>query len=137
MKKSINLLIFSTILLVLFLVSSLSSSISAVATEPQQPTCLGGNGIDTAIGCINFSNQTEIVGFFVKWSIGIGGGIAFLLIVYSGFMIMTSQGNPERLKAGQELLGAAISGLLLLIFAVFMLRIIGYNILNIPGFAQP
>ena len=69
--------------------------------------------------------------FLLKWAIGIGGGIAFLLILYAAFMIMTSQGNPERLKAGQELLTSAISGVLLLVFSVFILNFLGVNILGI------
>jgi hypothetical protein len=42
-------------------------------------------------------------------------------------------GNPQRLNAGKEMLTAAIIGLLLLLFGVFALRLIGVNILGIPG----
>lgn len=90
-----------------------------------------GEEIDTAIGCIPFGDTDEFIGFILRWAIGIGGGIAFLLIIFAGFQIMTSTGNPERLKAGQELLTSAIAGLILLIFSVFILRIIGVNILGI------
>ncbi len=90
-----------------------------------------GTGIDTAIGCIPVGDTNAFIGFILRWAIGIGGGIAFLLIVYAAFMIITSQGNPERLKAGQELLTSAIAGLIMLIFSVFILRVIGVNILGI------
>lgn len=93
--------------------------------------CSDGKSIDTAIGCIPIQNTNEFIEFILRWAIGIGGGIAFLLIVFAGFQIMTSAGNPERLKAGQELLTSAIAGLILLIFSVFILRIIGVNILGI------
>ena len=73
------------------------------------------------------------MGFILTWAIGIGGGIAFLLIIVAGFQIMTSTGNPERLKAGQELLTSAIAGLIMIIFSVFILRIIGVDILKLPG----
>lgn len=95
-----------------------------------------GMGIDTAIGCIPMltnDNGTAFYGFLLKWAIGIAGGIAFLLIVYAGFMVMTSSGNPERLKAGQELLTSAISGLILLVLSVFILNLIGVKILELPG----
>lgn len=136
MKRCLSLALFS--LIFLFIISNLLPSREIYAqTQPQQPTCSGGQGIDTAIGCILFASgnpQQDFIGFFLKWAVGIGGGIAFLLIVYSAFMVITSQGNPERLKAGQELLGAAISGLILIIFSVFILRVIGVDILKIPGF---
>ncbi|MEK7112651.1 MAG: hypothetical protein AAB875_04970, partial [Patescibacteria group bacterium] len=100
-------------------------------TGDQDPTCDDGNGIDTAIGCIPIGDPSLFVGFILRWAIGIGGGIAFLLIIYAAFMIMTSRGNPERLKAGQELLTSAIAGLIMLIFSIFILRVIGVNILGI------
>ena len=88
--------------------------------------------LNTAIGCIPILTTKEaFLSFVLKWAVGIGGGIAFLLIIYAGFMIMTSAGNPERLKAGQELLTSAISGLILLIFSVVILKIIGVDILGL------
>ena len=101
--------------------------------EENDPTCEanGQTGINTAIGCIPITDSNAFIGFILRWAIGVGGGIAFLFIVYSAFMIMTSQGNPERLKAGQELLTSAIAGLIMLIFSVFILNIIGVNILGI------
>lgn len=98
-------------------------------------TCSSGmQGIDTALGCIPTENITEFIKWFLSWAIGIAGGIAFLLILSSGFQIMTSSGNPDKLKGGQEQLTAAVSGLMFIIFAVFLLRLIGVEILQIPGF---
>ena len=98
------------------------------------PNC-GTNEIDTAIGCINVLSTPEaFVGDLLKWGIGVGGGIAFLLIVYASFMIMTSSGNPERLKAGQELMTSAISGVVLLVLSVFVLNLIGVEVLNLDDF---
>jgi len=97
------------------------------------PTCNGGSGIDTAIGCIPVEDTNSFMGWILGWAIGVGGGIAFLLIVYASFMIMTSQGDPTRLKAGQELLTSAISGLIMLIFSVFILKFIGIDILKLDN----
>lgn len=100
----------------------------------------GGTGISTAIGCIPIANATGdngqnlLIGFILKWAIGIGGGIAFLLILAAGFQIMTSRGDPNQLKAGQELMTSAIAGLLLLVFSIIILRIIGFDILQIKIF---
>jgi hypothetical protein len=98
--------------------------------------CNNGSGINTAIGCIPITDQNALIGFFLKWALGIGGGIAFLLILVAGFQIMTSRGDPNRLKAGQELMTSAIAGILLLIFSLVILRIIGVDLLKIPGFTS-
>jgi hypothetical protein len=101
--------------------------------------CHGTTGINTAIGCIDvLSGPNAFLGSLLKWGVGIGGGIAFLLMVYAGFLVMTAAGDPERLKAGQELLTSAISGLIMLIFSIFILRFIGVDILGLGkfGFGQ-
>jgi len=112
---------------------------TSIATNPPGATSnihgnCGETKIDTAIGCIPVLGNdggAEFTEFVLRWAIGVGGGIAFILILYAGFMLMTSTGNPERIKAGQELLTSAISGLILLIFSVFILNFIGINILGI------
>jgi len=125
--------IISTLFLSLFFLIFVTKPVSA------DVLCPGETGIDTAIGCIPIladDNGAAFYGFLLKWAIGIAGGIAFLLIVYAGFMVMTSSGNPERLKAGQELLTSAVSGLVLLILSVFILSLIGVKILQLPGLPQ-
>jgi hypothetical protein len=97
----------------------------------------GDDSIDTAIGCVPVLTNDKgvsFMGFVLKWAIGVGSGIAFLLILYAGFMIMSAAGNPERLKAGQELMTSAISGLVLLIFSIFVLKFIGIDILGLGAF---
>jgi hypothetical protein len=91
----------------------------------------GTEEVESAIGCIPVSDTNEFMGWILGWAVGVGGGIAFLLIVYASFMVMTSQGVPDRLKAGQELLTSAISGLIMLIFSVFILKFIGIDILGL------
>ncbi len=124
-----------------FLTSSTTpNSSNNLPSHPQNgsTTTINGNcgesAIDTAIGCVPINDQNALIGFFLRWGIGIGGGIAFLLILAAGFQIITSRGDPNRLKAGQELMTSAIAGLLLLIFSLVILRIIGFDILKIGAF---
>ncbi len=97
------------------------------------PTTAGKPGAYTALGCISTDPQG-----FVSWLlgavIGIAGGIVFLLILYGGFQILTSTGDPEKLTNGKEVIVSAIAGLLMIIFSVLLLKIIGVDILKIPGF---
>ena len=89
-------------------------------------------GIQTAIGCIPTEPQA-FVSTFITWAIGIAGGVALLLMLFSAFGILTSAGDPEKLKASQERLTSAIIGLLFIIFSVFLLRIIGTPIMELGG----
>lgn len=90
-------------------------------------------GIYTAIGCIPMTTTQVFTAFLLRWGMGIAGGIALLLMVYAGYLVITSAGNPQRLQAGKELLTAALTGLLLLAFGAFILEFIGVDILRIPG----
>lgn len=76
---------------------------------------------------------TDFVSKLLNFGIGIAGGIAFLLIIFGGFQILTSAGNPERLNEGKELISSAITGLLMIVFSVLLLQIIGVDILEIPS----
>lgn len=103
-----------------------------------QPTlCKEGTpqeGIETALGCIPTKDTTGFIAWILKFAIGIGGGIAFILMLIGVFQIITSSGDPERLKAGKELITSALIGLLMIIFSIFLLKLIGMDILQIPGF---
>ncbi len=111
-----------------FVLGTIASSVSA-----QIRYCSNTRDIDTAIGCIPIDNTNRFAGWFLGWAIGVSGGLALLLIVFSGFQIMTASGDPQKLQSGRELLTSAISGLILIIFSIFLLRLIGVQILNIPG----
>lgn len=94
----------------------------------------GSDKISTAIGCIPIGDPSKTIGWFLSWFIGISGGIAFLLIVYGAIQMMTASGDPQKLQGGREVLTAAISGLIFIIFSVFLLNLIGVKILQLPGF---
>jgi hypothetical protein len=94
----------------------------------------GTVGIWTSIGCISSDLKGFISQTLLSWGIGLAGIIALLCIIYSAFQMQTSQGNPEKIKKAQELLTSCIMGLMLIIFSIFILKLIGVNILKIPGF---
>jgi hypothetical protein len=96
----------------------------------------GGETIETAIGPIDPSNLQGFIQSLLGIAFGVAGGIAFLLMLFGSFQIMTSSGNPEKMKAGSELITSALTGLLFIIFSVFILKLIGVTILQIPGFGQ-
>ena len=106
------------------------------AKQSECKSCFDGGGAWTAIGCFGGETPNEFIASFIRLGTGLGGGVAFLLILLSGFQRITSAGNPEKLHEAKDLMTAAISGLLLIIFSVFLLRIIGVDILQLPGFTS-
>ena len=98
--------------------------------------CHTSGGVYTGIGCVPVGNMTAFIATLLNYAAGIGGGITFLMIIAGGFTILTSSGNPEKLQTGKEIITNAIAGLLLIIFSAVILRIIGVDILQIPGFGK-
>jgi hypothetical protein len=87
--------------------------------------------VDTAIGCIPFDLINQTARFFLSWSLSIGGGVALLLVGVSGIMFATSSGNPKRIENAKSLFYAAITGLLMIVLSIFLLRFIGVNVIGL------
>lgn len=108
--------------------------------EEDKPTgwdkCMacGEEAVWTALGCID-ANPQAFISWFLGSAIKIAGGIAFLLMLWGGVTMMTSTGDPEKLNQGKSILTSAITGLLFIIFSVLLLKIIGVDIFQLPGFS--
>lgn len=103
--------------------------------NPDDPTKPGTGGIETALGCV----PTDPKAFLEKSLpvvFGASGGVAFLLMIMGAFQMITSAGNPDSVKKGREQFNSAIIGLLFILFSVLLLQVVGFNILNIPGFGK-
>jgi len=96
-------------------------------------TC-ADKGVWTSIGCVKNDLNSFIGETVFGTGIGLAGGLSLLCIIYAAFMMQSSEGNPEKLKKAQEMITSCIMGLMLIIFSVFILRLIGVSILKIPGF---
>lgn len=119
------------------------SKLCDAVSPKEKSSCLGcimgsgassSVGVWTGIGCIYTNMGTFIQKTVFGTAIGLAGGVSLLCIIYAAFMMQTSRANPERIKKSQELLTSCIMGLMLIIFSVFILKLIGVDILKIPGF---
>jgi len=95
----------------------------------------GCTKIKTAIGEIDTTPMGFVKSVF-GLVLGAAGGLALLLIIYSGYMLIESRGNAEKLEAAREQLISAVIGLLFIIFSLVAVEIIGVDILNLPGFGR-
>ncbi len=124
-----------------------SAAASGIPTQISSPTpavttgatdnlgyepCEEGKGVQTALGCIPFEADA-LVRFFFRNLMGVVGGIGLLLMIYGSFLVLTSQGDQEKVKRGREIITTTVSGILFIIFSLFLLRFIGIEILHIPG----
>ncbi len=120
-----------------------SQNASAAASAAPTPTLsprgtinphgrCGENAIDTALGCIPIGSSLTTV--LLTFAGGIAGAIALIVMFVGTVQIMTAGGDQEKIKKGRELFTAAVTGLLFLIFAGVLLRIVAGSIIKLPGF---
>ena len=121
--------------LAMFMVMSQMGVMKVMAVDPFTGCSSASSSnpsINTALGCVPIQ-----MGSFITWLLpylfGIAGGISFLLMVYGFILMSASNGDPKAVQGAQETITSAITGLLVSIFALFLLRLITINILHIPG----
>lgn len=112
------------------------------ADPPAAPTVMPGRQY-TMLGCLTsgttkgFRGETGAPTFvqaLLNVIFSLAGGLAFLYLMYGGFIILTSQADPEKLNYGRRLIYGAIAGLIITLGSVFIVNLIGSGILRIPGF---
>lgn len=73
-------------------------------------------------------NVGEFVTLLYKWGIGVGTALAGLIMIYAGYIYMTTQGSPDGAKTAKDLIVGALLGLALLILAgVILKNVVGLN----------
>ena len=88
---------------------------------------------NTDLGCIP-NDPVQFASRFYSIGLGLIGGVAVLFIIFGGYTILTSQGDPSQLEKGKSYIYYAIGGLLLGIFGFVFVQVIAVNVLHIPGF---
>lgn len=96
--------------------------------------CAQGGGLWTSLGCFSGNLSEFISQKILGTGVGIAGGISLLCIMFAAFQMQTSSGNAEKVKKAQELLTNCITGLMIIIFSILILKIIGVDILRLPNF---
>lgn len=92
------------------------------ATEIQWPS----------VGGLTITDSTtlpQLVKYLFNFAIGLGGVLAFCMLVWGGFRYLISVGNPAAQKDARDTLTSAILGLLLLLTSYLLLQIINPDIL--------
>lgn len=94
------------------------------------------NGVlETDLGVI----QCTPTGFATSlYGVGLSfiGVVALLFIVYGGFLILTSQGNPEQVGRGKSYITYSIIGVVLAVGGYMLYQILAIDVIKIPGFSR-
>ncbi len=129
--------LLSHFLIIAILASFFFIAKNAQAASPQGP-CAAGE-YNSAFGCISTyivpdsSGGKSFVTSILQLGVGLGSGFALVLMLYGTFLVSSSEGIPDRIKAGQEIITSAAMGLIFMLVSIFMLNFVGVKILAIPG----
>ncbi len=94
------------------------------------------SAVDTGLGISIASEKTAFAATLMGIILSIAGIVALFIIITTGYRLMTSQGDPEKIKGARESITAAIVGLVFIIFSLAVLSFIGVDVLHIPGFTN-
>lgn len=79
-----------------------------------------------------YSNLSEYVKDFYIFAIWLITGISIIMIVYGGYTMIVSSGNPEMINKGKSTIISALVSLALLVLAYTVLKIISPQIITNP-----
>lgn len=89
----------------------------------------------TVFGCLSTDPSAgPFTQSLLKIVFGVAGGAAFLSFLAGSVLVLTSSGNSEMVQTGKEIITSSLIGIGLVILSVFLMRVVGVTIFQIPGF---
>ena len=85
-------------------------------------TIIGGDSATTD----NFNTKLQAV---LNWIFGIIGIVAVIMIILGGFTMMTSSGDPGKVKKGKDTILYGVIGLVVALLAVVIVNFVVVNAL--------
>ncbi|MBP7966867.1 hypothetical protein KAZ66_01210 [Candidatus Woesebacteria bacterium] len=90
------------------------------------------------VGIAGFTDSTASGGvlniLLNRFLFPITGSLALISLIYGSFLLITAQGNVEQISRGRRWIYGAIVGVIFTFGSILLIRIIGGDILRIPGF---
>jgi hypothetical protein len=74
------------------------------------------------------SSQNQVITMVTSIAIPLGVIAVVLLLVYGGYVLMTSQGNPDKLQEGKQIITNAIIGFVVVLLCTAILLIISNSL---------
>lgn len=102
---------------------------TAAASTPANPPPASQSS-----SCANDVASSSAVGFggtlncyvsnLYTWAIGAGAGLAVIILMYAGYLMITSSGDPQKVGFAKEIIVGSLSGLALLAAARLILNVL-------------
>jgi hypothetical protein len=95
---------------------------------------IGGETIEFPVGIRWPGGLDDLMlegGDIVKLLLILGGIIAVVMIVVSGYTLITASGNPEKIQTGTKTLTGAVIGLVIVFIAYLLVAFITGDLLDV------
>lgn len=126
------------IIATLVLASVLTVATVVFAAAPPPPkSFVQGIEMCIATGDCSICDALRVITNVIYWILGTIGAIALFFMVNSGFGMVTSGGNPEKIEAGKKGFVAAVVGLIIVLgaytFIGILISIFGLTSQQVPA----
>jgi hypothetical protein len=105
------------------------SFVKAMRAEVDWPDLPGGVKIEDNMELV--ATLPQLINYFFRFAVAISGILAFAMLIYGGFLYLTSAGNPPAQKEARERITSAVLGILILLSSVLLLQVINPDVLTL------
>jgi len=75
----------------------------------------------------------DLYGDITKALVGFTGVLAFMFFIIGGITLLTSAGNPEKVKKGQQMLVWAVIGIIVVFSSYIIIRVVLETVIGAAG----
>ncbi len=104
------------------------------ATSAPAVTCDAVTEIQTDFGCFKVGDVNDFTTKLYGIGLGFIGGVALLFIIWGGYLILSSQGDIQKLQRGKSYIVSSILGILLAVGGFIFYQIVAVDVLKLQGF---
>lgn len=89
----------------------------------------------TELGCLP-NDPIKFSANVYNWGLGLVGGVGLIAIIWGGYLIIVSKGDPLTLNKGKAYIFYALLGIVMAVAGFALYQITAIDILKIPGFGK-
>lgn len=97
-------------------------------------SCAQYGGFQSALGCMPMDRVERFISEgLLAFGISIAGAFCLLCVIYGALLYQFSMGESAKIQKAQKLIVGCLAGLMVIVFALFILKFVGVDLLRIPG----